>query len=151
MKIMFICTGNICRSAMAEGIMKQIVKENKIEAEIYSCGIYAQKGESAAYFAIEAVKEYGVDISSHKATNIRESNIEQMDLILCATLSHKESILYYYPSLQGKVYTIKEYAKVRGEKDLDIQDPWGYDEKVYKSCALEIKECLQEIARRLKK
>lgn len=131
--------------------MKQLVKENKIEAEIYSCGIYAQTGDAATYSAIEAVKKYGIDISLHKATNIREAHIEQMDLILCATISHKESILYEYPFLEGKIYTMKEYARTKGEKDLDIQDPWGYDEKVYESCALEIKKCLQEIARRLKK
>lgn len=149
---MFICTGNICRSAMAEGMMKKIVKDKKIEADIYSCGIYAETGDYATYNAMEAVKEYGVDISEHRATNIRESQIEEMDLILCATVSHKQSVLYLYPKLKGKVYTMKEYAGV-GEngENLDIKDPWGYDENVYYCCALEIEECLEKIADKLEK
>lgn len=151
MKIMFICTGNICRSAMAEGMMKKLVQEEKIEVEIYSCGIYAETGDYATYNAIEAVKEYGVDISFHRATNIRESKIAEMDLILCATMSHKQSVLYLYPTLEGKVYTMKEYAKLdKSGQELDIKDPWGYDGNVYDHCALEIEECLQKTVEKLK-
>lgn len=146
MKIMFICTGNICRSAMAEGMMKKLIKENNIKVEVYSCGIYAETGNGPTYNAVEAAKEYGADISNHKATNIREANIEKMDVILCATTSHKQSVLYLHPNLKGKVYTMKEYAKLdKNGQDMDIKDPWGYDMDVYKNCAKEIKECLDMI------
>lgn len=111
MKIMFICTGNICRSAMAEGILKKIAKDKNLKVEVYSCGIYAQDGDYATYNAIEAAKHYDVDISNHRATNIRNSKIQEMDLILCATNNHKQTVLYMYPELIGKIYTIKEYAK----------------------------------------
>lgn len=150
MKIMFICTGNICRSAMAEGMMKKKIEDRKIEVDVYSCGIYAETGDYATYNAIEAVREYGVDISGHRATNIRESAIEEMDLILCATVSHRQSVLYLYPELEGKVYTMKEYAGIdENGKDLDIRDPWGYDENVYCRCALEIEDCLEKIVDKL--
>lgn len=152
MKIMFICTGNICRSAMADGMMKKLIKENNIDAEVYSCGVYAETGDYATYNAVETAKEYDVDISSHRATNIRESKIEEMDLILCATLSHKQSVLCLYPELKGKVYTMKEYAKIdKNGQDMDIKDPWGYDLNVYYNCALEIKECLEKTIEELKK
>ena len=152
MKVMFICTGNICRSAMAEGMLKKMLQDEKIEAEVCSCGIYAETGDYATYNAIEAVKKYDVDITSHRATNIRESRIEEMDLILCATISHKQSVLYLYPGLQGKVYTMKEYAKIdKNGQDMDIKDPWGYDLNVYYNCALEIKECLEKTVEQLKK
>lgn len=128
-----------------------MIKNNNINAEVYSCGVYAETGEYATYNAVETVKEYNVDISHHRATNIRESNIEKMDLILCATQSHKQSVLYLNPSLKGKVYTMKEYAKLDKEgQELDIKDPWGYNENVYKNCAIEIKQCLEKIVERLK-
>ena len=149
MKIMFICTGNICRSAMAEGMLKKILQEEKMDVEVYSCGIYAETGDEATYNAIDAMKEYDVDITSHKATNIRASKITEMDVILCATNSHKQNVLYLYPELKGKVYTMKEYVGY-DEKDLDIKDPWGYDLNVYKHCAKEIKECLEKIVEKLK-
>lgn len=151
MKIMFICTGNICRSAMAEGMMKKLVKEENIDAEIFSCGIYAETGDYATYNAIEAVKDYEVDITSHRATNIRVSKIKEMDLILCATVSHKQSVLYLYPELKEKVYTMKEYADIcKDGQDLDIKDPWGYDLNVYNHCASEIKECLDKTVEKIK-
>lgn len=152
MKIMFICTGNICRSAMAEGIMKKMIKETNLDVQVYSCGIYAQTGDGATYNAQEAVKEYDVDIKDHKATNIRESNIENMDLILCATNAHKINVEYLYPNLKGKIYTMKEYAKLDNNgQDMDIKDPWGYDMNVYQNCAKEIEECNEKIIERLKK
>lgn len=152
MKIMFICTGNICRSAMAEGMMKKLIEDNKIEnVEVCSCGIYAETGDYATYNAIEAARVYGADISRHRATNIRDSKIEEMDLILCATTSHKQSVLFLYPDLQGKVYTMKEFAglDINGQ-DMDIKDPWGYDLNVYYNCAQEIEESLEKIVEKIK-
>ena len=107
-------------------------------------------GDGATYNAIEAAKEYDANIQNHRATNIRDSKIEEMDLILCATLSHKQSVLYLYPQLNGKVYTMKEYAEIDNNgKDKDIKDPWGYDLNVYYNCAQEIEECLEIIVKKI--
>lgn len=151
MKIMFICTGNICRSAMAEGMMKKLAKDNDLKLDICSCGIYAEDGDYATYNAIEASEYYDVDIKKHRATNIRNSKIKEMDLILCATESHKQSVVYMYPELKEKIYTMKEYAKIdKNGQDMDIKDPWGYDINVYQKCAKEIEECLTKIIEMLK-
>lgn len=150
MKIMFICTGNICRSAMAHKLMEKKIQDEGIHnIEIYSCGIFAEDGDGSTYNAIEAMKEYDVNLKEHRATNIRNSQIKEMDLILCATKSHKNSVLQMYKELEGKVYTIKEYIKP-DEKDLDIKDPWGYDIDVYRFCASEIDKCLDELIKKLK-
>ena len=151
MKIMFICTGNICRSAMAEGILKKIVKERNLDIEVYSCGIYAEDGDYATYNAIEAAKYYDVDISNHRATNIRNSQIEEMDIILCATNSHKNMVIAMYPNLVTKVYTMKEYAEIdENGKYMDIKDPWGYDMNVYMNCIQEIKYCIENLVEKIK-
>lgn len=105
----------------------------------------------ATYNAIEAMEEYEVDLTKHRATNIRKSNIEEMDLILCATTSHKNTILYEYPNLKNKVFTMKEYVKEDKEKeDEDIRDPWGYDIETYRFCASEIDICLDKLVQKLK-
>lgn len=152
MKIMFICTGNICRSAMAHGLMEKKIKDNNIKnVEIYSAGIFAENGDNATYNAIEAAKEYGVDLRKHTATNIRKSKIEEMDLILCATMSHKYSILQMYPNLKDKTYTMKEYVNSDpNSKDTDIKDPWGYDIEIYRFCASEIDKCLDKLIEKIK-
>ena len=147
-KIMFICTGNICRSAMAEGLMRKLVNDNNKNVVVYSCGIYAEDGDMATYNAIEAIKEYGVDLREHRATNIRNSQIEDMDIILCATESHKNIVVNAYPNLKEKVFTIKEYAEL-DDRDIDIPDPWGYDLETYRFCASTINRCLEKIINKL--
>lgn len=152
MKIMFVCTGNICRSAMAHWLMvKKLNDLDRKDVEVYSCGIYAQNGDTSTYNDIEAMKEYGVDLKEHRATNISKSRIEEMDLILCATRGHKFAILDKYPKLENKVYTMKEYVGYNREyhNSIDIKDPWGYDLEIFRFCASEINECLDLLLTKL--
>ena len=146
MKIMFICTGNICRSAMAEWLLKEKAKEAEREdIEVYSCGVYAEDGDVSTYEAKKVMQdEYGIDMSKHRATNIRNSKIKEMDVILCATTNHKIAVLDMYPELEGKVYTMKEYVGYHRQyhDDINIKDPWGNDIETYRSCVAEIEECI---------
>lgn len=118
---------------------------------MYSAGVYAQDGDKPTHEAIEAAKEYGVDITKHRATNIYNSPIEKMDLILCATKSHVISVLDIYPNLQGKVFTMKEYVRYNREyhDSINIKDPWGYDFETYRSCLAEIDECLELLLKKI--
>ena len=152
MKVMFICTGNICRSAMAHVMLEEKIKGKNIKnVEVYSSGIYSENGDRSTYNAIEVMKEYGINLKEHRATNIRNSNIEEMDLILCATSSHKIAVLDIYPKLVDKVYTIKEYVNYNKKyhDNINIKDPWGYDIETYRYCALEIDECLEMLLKKL--
>ena len=151
MKIMIICTGNICRSAMAEAMLKKIIEQEKISnVEVCSSGIYAETGDVSTIDAIETMQEYNINLKEHRATNTKESPIQTMDLILCATLSHKILVVQDYPELKEKVYTIKEYAGfVKEGKGYDIADPWGCSIATYRKCATEIENCLKEIVKKL--
>lgn len=136
-KIMFICTGNICRSAMGEALLKKKIKEQKLEEKIYTCssGIHAYPGDISTYEACKVMKEeYEIDLTNHRATALRESKIEEMDLILCMTKSHKNSLDMIYPNLQNKVFLIKEYVGLEGE----VEDPWGCSLATYSECAKEL-------------
>ncbi len=148
MKIMFVCTGNICRSAMAEVMLRKMAEEEGKNIEIYSCGTTAYTGDTSTEEAIQVMKENQINLEKHRATNIKESKIEEMDVILCATTAHKKIVINQYPELKEKVYTIKEYAE-EGTKDLDIADPWGYSIQVYRQCAEEIKENLKKIIKKV--
>lgn len=131
---------------MAHGYMQKKVYDLKKENEymISSCGTNAINGESATYNAIKAMQKYGVDISKHRATHIEDSNIKDYDLIFTLTENHKRIILEKYPSLNNKVFTLKEYVNTK-EKYKNIDDPWGLDINVYNSTAKEIVESVDKI------
>lgn len=113
-------------------------------------GTYAENGDYASFHAIEAMEYYEIDLKSHRATNLANSKVKEMDIILCATLNHKRMVLTMYPKLEGKVYTMKEYAGLSNDgKDLDIKDPWGYSLQVFLDCAKEINECIDKTLDRI--
>lgn len=154
MNIMFICTGNICRSAMAHHLLEKRLKDLKIEnVKVYSCGVNAYNGEKSTWEAKYVMKNYyDVDLENHRATNIKNSNIKEMDLILCATKYHKKDVLELYPELNGKVFTMKEYVKYDEphHDKIDIKDPWGYDKETYLECSKEISRCIELLIEKIK-
>lgn len=139
--IMFVCTGNICRSAMAEFLFKEKIRELGLQDKVKICsaGTYAYDGDVPTYEGLNVMKNvYGIDMSQHKATPIRNADVQEMDLILCMTNSHKNTLDMMYPDVMNKTFLLKEYVNMGNE----IDDPYGYGLDVYKSCAKEIDECL---------
>lgn len=155
MNILFVCTGNTCRSPMAEGILKSLLKENNmgninINIDVSSAGISAFEGEEANEKAIYTLKNKGIDIKSHKSRQLTKEIINSSDLILTMTNSHKNMILSIMPEHSKKVFTIKEYVYINnGEelagKNLDIADPYGLNYNDYEKCAEEIEKNLKDI------
>lgn len=156
MNILFVCTGNTCRSPMAEGIFKAFLKDNNIDnINVSSAGISTFEGDSANEKAIYTLRNKGIDIKSHKSRQITKEIIENSDLILTMTKSHKGMILNALPEYLNKIFTIKEYVYINNNeeltgKNLDIADPYGLDYNIYEKCAAEIEENLKKIIEILK-
>lgn len=155
MNILFVCTGNTCRSSMAEGIFKHLLKDaGKDNINVSSAGINAFEGDDANEKAIYTLNKKGIDILNHKARLLTKKIINDSDLILTMTNSHKRVILNAAPEYSNKVYTLKEYAFIINNeetegKNLDIVDPFGLGYNVYEKVAEEIEENLKKIINNL--
>lgn len=143
--ILFVCTGNTCRSCMAEGILKDILKDKQDEFKVGSVGLFVGMSKKASRNAIDVLKnEWNIDITNHKPKQLEKKDIEQFDLILTMTKLHKYTILNNYKEGLGKVFTLKEYVKLNNI-DKDIIDPYGGSYEDYKLCANEIRDCLYKL------
>lgn len=141
MNILFVCTGNTCRSCMAEAIAIKEAKEKKLDVKIKSAGIYAASGQAASANAVEAMREMNIDLSCHISTPVSEKILKDSDLILTMTLAHKSALAFKYPYVEGKIHTLMEYVG----RNEDIVDPFGGDIDVYRRSAAQIREAVKRL------
>ncbi len=153
--VLFVCTGNTCRSAMAEGIFRKMLRERTEDDSIFniiSAGISALPDMSPTYEAISAASEQSVDISQHKTIQLQEDLVKKADLILVMAHIHKDYIMRKFPFAQNKTFLLKKFAlnykfesNQNKEKNYEIIDPIGRKIDFYRVVARELKENLEKI------
>lgn len=147
-KILFVCTGNTCRSSMAEALARKVLEDrgSSQDMEFSSAGIYALPKDKASSQAVEAMAERGIDINNHRARRISPELIEDADIILTMTESHKEALLTLYKDQEVKIFTLKEF--VDGETG-NIADPFGCPVEVYRQCAAELETYIKKAVKKI--
>lgn len=132
MHITFVCTGNTCRSPMAEGLFKKIIEERKLAGiTCSSCGVYAYAGDTATAEAVAAAGELGADISVHRSRPFSEYIADETDLFVCMSANHALAVKSIVPDAE---------IIILGN---GIADPYGGSGEIYSACAEEIKQHLE--------
>lgn len=131
---------------MAEGILRDLAEKNNLHIQVQSAGTHAAINAPAATFAIEAMKDIGIDISSHKSNQVNSELLEETDLVLTMSKSHKKQLLHQYPSIKDKIFLLNEYAFATTR---DIEDPFGAPLRYYEKARDEIREAIEEIVRQI--
>ncbi len=146
MKIIFVCTGNTCRSPMAEYLLQDLLAQEEIDIEVESAGIMASPGSPPTPETEQVLRENGYEsISSHQAQHVSELSLSPGDLLLGMTAKHRAFLADKVPE-QIEVSTLNEYL----DTEVDLSDPFGSDIDTYRRLYQQLKPALEELKKLLR-
>lgn len=136
-EILFVCTGNTCRSPMAAALAAAIFEREGLKITVSSAGVFASDGSDASKNAVLAMEHEKIDIRTHKSRMAAVEILENAALVLAMTRSHLSHIKTVCPA--ANAFTLGEYAG----GCIDVSDPFGGNLDQYKNCAAQIKQLLE--------
>ena len=146
-KILFVCSGNTCRSPLAEGIAKKVLSQTVDGGlEVLSAGTSTVDGFPASEFSVEVADDNGIDISGHQSQFLSATLVREADLIVTMGRNHRETVLVIDPDAIEYTKTLTEFS---ADLSGDIPDPIGGSREVYSSTYSAIEHCISEMARQL--
>jgi protein-tyrosine-phosphatase len=138
-----VCTGNTCRSPMAEAIVKHLAKGINVK----SAGVFAADGSPATIHTIEVLREQGIPFQ-HSSQLLTKDLVDWATYIFTMTHSHKELVYERFPESIHKIYTLKEFSQ---HQPSDIVDPYGGPIEIYRQTYEELTESIQALLKEIEK
>ena len=145
--VLFICTGNSCRSVMAKGLLEKKLRElGRDEVEVLSAGIMMMGGLGATAETRELLEAEGIDVSGHLSQRVTKEMVNKSDIILVMEKLQENRILEFAPQAKNRLFLLKEFAKISGNNNLDVADPIGKSREFYSQTFATIKEAIERIS-----
>jgi len=146
-RVLFICTGNVCRSPMAEGFFQHMATElDGEEIEVASAGLGAIDGALPSDHSVIAMREEGIDITGQRSCMLTPQMVEDFTHIFGMGRSHIDAIRSYFPGTEEKTFVLREFIADE-TVDLDVPDPIGMGLDEYRLTRNLIKEAMPSILR----
>jgi glycine hydroxymethyltransferase len=142
--VLFVCTGNICRSPIAEGLLRRLVGNRK-DIEVASAGVHAVRGQPPSLYAVQVCEEEGADISGLRSQPLTSALIDRATHIFAMTGAHLETIQMLFPQGAEKSFLLREFEEPGTTVWRDVPDPIGLGREIYEDCARIIKNALPSV------
>ncbi|MDI9258817.1 low molecular weight protein arginine phosphatase [Alicyclobacillus sendaiensis] len=150
MYILFVCTGNTCRSPMAAAFLRRLVEERALDWKVDSAGLMAMEGAPMTEHAAQALARRQVPAEGHAAKRLTRDMLREADLVLTMSRSHRQALVDVFPELAEKVHTLHAFAhEVPEDEAQDVVDPFGGGEEVYEACAEHLADLVHRAFARL--
>jgi len=151
--ILFVCTGNICRTPMAEYLLKDMINRENLQnlMQVGSAGTGALEGYPAAELTTAVGKAHGIDTTPHRARSVSPQLLKEADIVLCMERHHLVDLYQIFPHFREKIFLLKKFAMGNSEAEGSIKDPYGGPKSHYEETFLEIKEEVERIWPELKR
>jgi len=132
-KVLMVCLGNICRSPLAEYLLRDKLKKAGIEdIQVSSAGLLDMEGRAAAPDMVQLLSEQGIPMAAHRSRKLSGQLVLENDLVIVMEVQQREEIVRALPSLADKVWLLTQFGRVPEERD--IADPYGKASFHYKTC-----------------
>jgi RpiB/LacA/LacB family sugar-phosphate isomerase len=142
--ILFICTGNVCRSPMAEALFRRATA-GRGDFRVLSAGLGAVDGQPPTQHSVTAMRELGVDISTQRSRALTANLLQQADYVFGMTHGHVDTIGLLYPAAAEKTFLLREFDDSLDPFEKDISDPIGSPFDVYVNCRKQIEQSIASI------
>jgi tRNA threonylcarbamoyl adenosine modification protein (Sua5/YciO/YrdC/YwlC family) len=145
--ITFICSGNICRSPIAEAILKKMISKTKYKSQvmIQSAGTLSIPTSAAHGFAVDICHDADIDLTHHLSRHVNEDFVKNSDIIFCMAQNHISYLVKNYPKYKSKFILLKQWQKPKLVSIPSIADPIGHEKDFFKSTFSEIHSELKRI------
>src|SRR5205807_3654166 len=142
--VLFVCTGNICRSPIAEGLFRRLLGNRK-DIEVVSAGVHAVRGQPPSLYAVEVCAEAGTDISNIRSQPLTPALVDRATHIFAMTGAHLETIQTLFPTGAEKSFLLREFEEPGTTVWRDVPDPIGLGREVYEHCSRIINNALPSV------
>ncbi|MGB1745768.1 MAG: ribose 5-phosphate isomerase B, partial [Limisphaerales bacterium] len=148
--VLFICTGNVCRSPMAEGLFRDLVEKNDADFAVKSAGVGAQDGQPPSENSVRAMQDLGIDITSQRSQMLTAELAAEADMIIGMTQGHVEMVNLMYPQAADKTFMLREFDESLPLHEREIADPIGGSYEIYCLCRNQIREGIDSLLNSIK-